>query len=74
MGCAVTTGFGVVENNAKLKMGESVVVFGAGGIGLNIIQACRLVSSCPIIAVDLIESRLNLAKSMGATHTITQRM
>ena len=73
MGCAVTTGFGVVENNAKLKMGESVVVFGAGGIGLNIIQACRLVSSYPIIAVDLVESRLNLAKSMGATHTINSK-
>ena len=73
MGCAVTTGFGVVENNAKLKMGESVVVFGAGGIGLNIIQACRLVSSYPIIAVDLVESRLNLAKSMGATHIINAK-
>ena len=73
MGCAVTTGFGVVENNAKLKMGESVVVFGAGGIGLNIIQACRLVSSYPIIAVDLVDSRLNLAKSLGATHTINSK-
>ena len=73
MGCAVTTGFGVVENNAKLKMGESVVVFGAGGIGLNIIQACKLVSSYPIIAVDLVDSRLNLAKSMGATHTINSK-
>ena len=44
-GCAITTGFGVVENNAKLKMGESIVVLGSGGIGLNIIQAASLVSA-----------------------------
>ena len=69
-GCAVTTGFGVVLNNAKLKIGESVVVFGAGGIGLNIIQAAALVSAYPIIAVDLHEERLNLAKTLGATHVI----
>ncbi len=69
-GCAVTTGFGVVENNAKLKMGESVVVFGAGGIGLNIVQAASLVNAYPIIAVDLHDDRLNLAAEMGATHLI----
>jgi S-(hydroxymethyl)glutathione dehydrogenase/alcohol dehydrogenase len=69
-GCAVTTGFGVVENNAKLKMGESVVVFGAGGIGLNIVQAADLVSAGPIIAVDRFDSRLQLAQQMGATHCI----
>ena len=70
LGCAITTGFGVVENNAKIKMGESVVVFGAGGVGLNIIQACSLHSAYPIIAVDLFENRLDLAKKFGATHTI----
>jgi len=69
-GCAVTTGFGVVENNAKIKIGESVVVFGAGGIGLNIVQAASLSSAYPIIAVDLFEGRLELAKEMGATHTL----
>ena len=69
-GCAVTTGFGVVENNAKLKMGESVVVFGAGGVGLNIVQAASLVSATPIIAVDRYDSRLKLAEQMGATHCI----
>ncbi len=69
-GCAVTTGFGVVENNAKIKMGESVVVLGAGGIGLNIIQAANLLNAFPIIAVDLHEKRLALAKSFGATHLI----
>ena len=69
-GCAVTTGFGVVENNARLKMGESVVVFGAGGIGLNIIQASSLVSAWPIIAIDRYASRLKLAQQIGATHCI----
>jgi S-(hydroxymethyl)glutathione dehydrogenase/alcohol dehydrogenase len=69
-GCAVTTGFGVVENNAKVRIGESVVVFGAGGIGLNIVQAAALVSAYPIIAIDLHDNKLDLAKQMGATHVI----
>ena len=69
-GCAVTTGFGVVENNAKLRIGESVVVFGAGGIGLNIVQAAALVSAYPIVAVDLHDNKLELASQMGATHLI----
>ena len=69
-GCAVTTGFGVIENNTKLRIGESVVVFGAGGIGLNIVQAAALVSAYPIIAIDLYDNKLELAKQMGATHTI----
>jgi len=69
-GCAVTTGFGVVLNNAKLKIGESVVVYGAGGIGLNIVQAAALVSAYPIIAVDLHDAKLRLALDMGATRVI----
>ena len=72
-GCAITTAFGVVENNAKIKMGESVVVFGAGGVGLNIIQACSLHSAYPIIAVDIFENRLDLAKKFGATHVINTK-
>ena len=69
-GCAITTGFGVVENNAKIKIGESVVVFGAGGIGLNILQASRMVSAWPIIAVDLHKNKLDLASQLNATHLI----
>lgn len=69
-GCAVTTGFGVVQNDAKLKIGESVVVYGSGGVGLSIVQASALVSAYPIIAVDLQDNRLELAKDLGATHTI----
>ena len=73
-GCAVTTGFGVIENNTKLRIGESVVVFGAGGIGLNVIQAASLVSAYPIIAVDIFDNRLELAKQMGATHIINSKL
>lgn len=72
-GCAVTTGFGVIENNTKLHIGESLVVFGAGGIGLNVIQAASLVSAYPIIAIDIYDNRLELAKQMGATHTINSK-
>jgi S-(hydroxymethyl)glutathione dehydrogenase / alcohol dehydrogenase len=73
-GCAVITGFGVAVNNARLTIGESVVVFGAGGIGLNIVQAAAMVSAYPIIAVDLYDNRLSLANQMGATHTINSRI
>ena len=69
-GCAVTTGFGVVQNDAKLQVGESVVVFGAGGIGLSIVQAAHMVTADPIVAVDLHDNRLDLARKMGATHTV----
>ena len=69
-GCAVTTGFGVIENDAKIRIGESVVIFGAGGIGLNIVQAAALVCAYPIIAVDLYDNKLELALEMGATHVI----
>ena len=69
-GCAVTTGFGVVTNNAKITIGESVVVAGSGGIGLNIVQGAALSSAWPLIAIDLSEEKLELARKMGATHTI----
>jgi len=70
MGCAITTGLGVINNNAKVKIGESVVVWGAGGVGLNVVQGAAMVSAYPIIAIDLFNNRLNLAKKMGATHII----
>ena len=69
-GCAVTTGFGVVTNNARLAIGESIAVFGAGGIGLNIVQGAALAGGHPIIALDRFDTRLELARSLGATHTI----
>jgi S-(hydroxymethyl)glutathione dehydrogenase/alcohol dehydrogenase len=70
MGCAVTTGFGVVNNNARLRIGESIAVFGAGGIGLNIVQAAAMVSAYPIVAIDVHPGRVELAKKLGATHGI----
>ena len=72
-GCAVTTGFGVIENNAKLRFGESIVILGAGGVGLNIIQAASLVSAYPRIAVDFYDKRLELARKFGATHLINSK-
>jgi S-(hydroxymethyl)glutathione dehydrogenase/alcohol dehydrogenase len=69
-GCAVTTGFGVVTNNARVRIGESVVVFGAGGVGLNVVQGAALAGANPVIAVDLHDNRLALARQMGATHCI----
>jgi S-(hydroxymethyl)glutathione dehydrogenase/alcohol dehydrogenase len=69
-GCAVTTGFGVVQNNAKVRIGDTVVVFGAGGVGLNIVQAAVMAGAYPVIAVDLHDGRLALARKMGATHAV----
>lgn len=69
-GCAITTGFGVIENNADVRMGQSVVVFGSGGVGLNIVQGASLRNAFPIIAVDLFDNRLDLARQLGATHCV----
>jgi len=69
-GCAVTTAAGVISNDAKLKLGESVVVFGVGGVGLNVIQFADLAGANPIIAVDLIDEKLEMAKQRGATHLV----
>ena len=69
-GCAVTTAAGVVSNDANLKLGESVVVFGVGGVGLNVVQFAELAGANPIIAVDLIDEKLEMAKQRGATHVV----
>lgn len=69
-GCAVTTAFGVINNDAKAKIGESIVVVGAGGVGLNIIQAASMTSAYPIIAIDINDSKLKMAERFGATQTI----
>ncbi len=70
MGCAVTTALGLINNEAKLKIGQSVAIVGCGGVGLNLIQGATLVSANPIVAIDVIDSKLKLAKEFGATHTI----
>ena len=70
VGCAVLTGAGAVLNTAKVRPGESVAVFGVGGVGLSAIKAAALVNAYPIIAVDLADEKLEFAKSFGATHTV----
>lgn len=57
MGCAVTTAFGVINNDAGVRVGESVVVFGAGGVGLNVVRAAAMVSAHPIIAGSTCSTR-----------------
>lgn len=70
LGCAVTTAAGVINNDAQLKIGESVAVFGVGGIGLNIVQFARLAGAHPIVAVDLLDHKLEMATRFGATHVV----
>ena len=69
-GCAVTTAAGVINNDAGVKLGESVVVFGVGGVGLNIVQFANLVGATPIVAVDLVDAKLAMARARGATHCL----
>lgn len=66
-GCAVTTGMGIIEDKARIRFGDVVVVYGAGGIGLSIIQAASLTGAAEIVAVDLYSNRLELAGHLGAT-------
>ncbi len=67
-GCAVTTAIGVVNRDAAVQIGQSVIVFGVGGVGVNIVQAAHMVSANPIVAVDLVDAKLEWAKRFGATH------
>ena len=73
LGCAVTTAAGVVGNDAHLKVGESVVIFGVGGVGLNLVQFAALAGGYPIVAVDLVDRKLEMARARGATHAINSR-
>lgn len=70
VGCAVATGVGAVLYTATVRAGESVVVYGAGGIGLNIIQGARLAGATTIISVDVNDYKAQLARDFGATHTL----
>ncbi|MGN6533017.1 MAG: alcohol dehydrogenase catalytic domain-containing protein [Ginsengibacter sp.] len=70
IGCGVMTGYGSVVHAAKVKRGSDVVVIGAGGVGLNVIQSARICEAERIIVIDVNESRFEMAKKMGATNTI----
>jgi S-(hydroxymethyl)glutathione dehydrogenase/alcohol dehydrogenase len=73
IGCGVTTGIGAVINTAKVEPGASVVVFGLGGIGLNVIQGARMVGANMIIGVDINPSRRAIAEKFGMTHFVNPR-
>ena len=73
LACGVITGLGAVVNTAKVAAGDSVVVIGAGGVGLNSIQGAALSGAHPIIAMDVAEEKLKAAKGFGATHGVNAR-
>ena len=69
-GCAVMTGTGAVMNTANIQLGQSVAVFGLGGVGLAALMGAKACEAGTIIAVDLLESKLEMARQLGATHTV----
>jgi Zn-dependent alcohol dehydrogenase len=70
VGCAVTTGVGAVFNTARVAPGSRVVVFGCGGVGLNVIQGAHIAGAAQIIAIDTLPAKLDMAKQFGATATL----
>ena len=73
LACGVITGYGAVTNTAGVEPGSSVVVIGAGGVGLNSIQGAALSGANPVIAIDILDSKLEAARGFGATHTLNAR-
>lgn len=73
LGCAVPTGAGAVLNTAAARPGSSVAVFGVGGVGLSAVAAADLMHAAPIIAVDVVDRKLSMAREAGATHTVDAR-
>jgi len=73
IGCGVTTGIGAVINTAKVEAGANVVVFGLGGIGLNVVQGARMVGADKIIGVDINPARRELAERFGMTHFVNPK-
>jgi S-(hydroxymethyl)glutathione dehydrogenase / alcohol dehydrogenase len=73
LACGVTTGFGAVVNRAKVPPMKSVVVIGTGGVGLNSVQGALTCGANPIIAVDILDSKLERAKEFGATHGVNAK-
>lgn len=70
LGCAVTTGLGIVFNDARLLPGQSIAVIGVGGIGLNVLQGAGLMHAYPIVAIDIADDKLDAARAFGATHAV----
>jgi S-(hydroxymethyl)glutathione dehydrogenase / alcohol dehydrogenase len=70
LGCGVVTGMGAVRNSAGVERGDSVAVLGCGGVGLQVVAAARIAGADPIIAVDRVAAKLELAAAQGATHLV----
>ena len=73
IGCGVTTGIGAVMNTAKMEEGANAVIFGLGGIGLNVVQGCRMVKAKTIVGVDLNTDREDLGRKFGMTHFLNPK-
>ena len=73
LGCGIQTGAGAVINSLKVRAGSSFASYGAGAVGLSVVMAARVAGATTIIAIDVVPSRLELAKELGATHTINSR-
>jgi S-(hydroxymethyl)glutathione dehydrogenase/alcohol dehydrogenase len=73
VGCGVLTGVGAALRSAGLQAGQTVAVFGCGGVGLSIVQGARIGGARQIIAVDMFDSKLEMAKRAGATHTVNSQ-
>ncbi len=73
IGCGVTTGIGAVINTAKVRPGDNVIIFGLGGIGLNVVQGARLVGANMIVGVDLNDDRKALGEKFGMTHFVNPK-
>lgn len=71
LGCGVMTGVGAVFNAAAVTPGSSVIVFGCGGVGISVIQGARIAGAATILAVDMVETKLESARTFGATHAVT---
>lgn len=70
LGCSLTTALGLVTNEAKIKIGQSVLIFGSGSVGLSLVEACKMTSAYPITVVDIKNKKLNFAKKLGATDVL----
>ncbi|MBM3948958.1 MAG: Zn-dependent alcohol dehydrogenase [SAR202 cluster bacterium] len=70
IGCGVSTGVGAAINTAQVQPGTTVAVFGAGGVGMSVVQGARIAGATQIISVDMLDNKLQMAKEFGATHTV----
>ncbi|RUS42822.1 NAD(P)-dependent alcohol dehydrogenase [Cohnella sp. AR92] len=73
LGCGIQTGSGTVFNTLQPKFGETIAIFGAGGVGLSAVMAANIIGCSKIIVLDIVDSRLELAKELGATHVINTK-